>query len=462
MRKEVIFVGDRLKRKIDDFLCSWKKLEDHLPLIVRGARQIGKTEAIERFGRNNYKNFVEINFILQPEYQQIFADGFDVDRIVKNITLINPESTFEPGKTLIFFDEIQICPSCATSLKAFKIDGKYDVICSGSMMGLNYQEIESNSVGYKQDFQMYSLDFEEYLWAKGYSKEQIDIFYERMRELKPLTATELSVLQQNFREYIMLGGMPAVVWRFIQQKNYSGTLALQNQLLLDYEEDITKYAGGLDKGKILNVYRKIPVFLGKDNKKFQISKVAHGARSREYVGVSDWLINSGIINVCYCVENLELPLRGNYNPDNYRLYYGDTGLLIASLDEESQTDLRLNKNLGVYKGALFENIVAQMLRQQGYDLYFYRNDTATLEIDFLLRDADNLIPVEVKASNGASKSMNKLIDGDKYEDIAYGIKLAEANIGWNGKFATFPYALAFLLKRWLKERVINKNKIKDE
>ena len=450
---EVATMAQRLERKIDKVLVEWKNSADSLPLIVRGARQVGKTEAIEHFAKANYKYIVEINFILQKEYRDIFADGFDVDTILQNITLINPTLVMKPHKTLIFFDEMQACPSCATSLKAFKLDGRYDVICSGSLMGLSYQEIESNSVGYKQDYQMYPLDFEEYLWAKGYTSAQIEIFFEHMKTAKALSAAALNALRRNFREYLVLGGMPAVVWSFIRQKNFSGTLALQKQLLLDYEEDITKYAGGLDKGKILNVYRKIPVFLGKDNKKFQISKVAHGARAREYIGVTDWLDNAGIINVCYCLDNPELPLRGNYNPDNYRLYYGDTGLLIASLDDEAQADLRENKNFGVYKGALFENVVAQMLAQQGYGLYFYRNRTATMEIDFFLRDADGLVPVEVKSGNAASKSLNALIDKDDYPEIRYGVKLGDTNIGWNGKFFTFHYALTFLLKRWLKERI---------
>ena len=446
-------MAQRLERKIDKVLVEWKNSTDSLPLIVRGARQVGKTEAIEHFAKANYKYIVEINFILQKEYRDIFADGFDVDTILQNITLINPTLVMKPHETLIFFDEMQACPSCATSLKAFKLDSRYDVICSGSLMGLSYQEIESNSVGYKQDYQMYPLDFEEYLWAKGYTSAQIEIFFEHMKTAKALSAAALNALRRNFREYLVLGGMPAVVWSFIRQKNFSGTLALQKQLLLDYEEDITKYAGGLDKGKILNVYRKIPVFLGKDNKKFQISKVAHGARAREYIGVTDWLDNAGIINVCYCLDNPELPLRGNYNPDNYRLYYGDTGLLIASLDDEAQADLRENKNFGVYKGALFENVVAQMLAQQGYGLYFYRNRTATMEIDFFLRDADGLVPVEVKSGNAASKSLNALIDKDDYPEIRYGVKLGDTNIGWNGKFFTFHYALTFLLKRWLKERI---------
>ena len=444
-----------LKRKIDTFLVDWKKNSDRLPLIVKGARQVGKTASIRLFGENNYENVVEINFLLQKQYRDIFDDGFEVDTILRNISLRDPQLEFIPGKTLIFFDELQACVNCATSLKSFKQDGRYDVICSGSLMGINYNEIESNSVGYKEDYEMYSLDFEEFLWAKGYKDEQIEDLYRNMAGVKPFSQLVLDVMFENFREYMVLGGMPAVVWSFIQKKNYSGTLNLQRQILLDYEEDITKYAGGLDHGKILNVYRKIPVFLGKDNKKFQISKVEHGARNREYVGVIDWLDNAGIINICYCMAQPELPLKGNYNPDNYKIYYGDTGLLIASLDEEAQEDLRNNKNFNTYKGAIYENIVGEMLVKQEYPLYFYRNEKGTMEIDFFVRDSDSLVPVEVKAMDGATVSLNKIIDSEKYPDVKFGIKFGYKNIGFNGKFYTFPYFLAFLLKRFLKERGSN-------
>lgn len=443
---------ERLTRKIDSFLLNWKQTENKYPLIVKGARQIGKTEAIEHFAKNNYKSIVSINFVLQKQYKSIFDDGFEVDTILKNISLINPDFEFIPGETLIFFDEIQDCINCATSLKSFKIDSRFDVICSGSLMGINYNEIESNSVGYKEDYEMNSLDFEEYLWAKGYKAEQIDELFRKMLTVTPLSTVEYDVMLENFREYMVLGGMPKVVFTFVTQKNYSGTLKLQKQLLLDYEEDITKYAGGLDKGRILDIYRKIPVFLGKENKKFQISKVRSGARNRDYIGTVDWLNNAGIINVCYCMASPELPLKGNYNPDNYKLYFSDTGLLIGSLDEEVQDDLRQNKNFNTYKGAIYENIVADMLKKQGYQLYFYRNDKSTLEMDFFVRDTDSLVPVEVKANDSATTSLKNLIEKDNYTDVKYGIKLANKNIGFNGRFYTFPYFLTFLLKRFLKEK----------
>ena len=239
---------------------------------------------------------------------------------------------------------------------------------------------------------------------------------------------------------------------FVENKNFSGILPLQRQILLDYEEDITKYAGGLDKTKILNAYRKIPVFLGNENKKFQISKIAHGARNREYIGVIDWLVNAGIVNISYCMEQCSLPLKGNYNPDNYRLYFADTGLLIGSLDEEVQMDLRNNENLNTYKGALYENIISDMLVKAGFDLYFYKDDSKKIEMDFFVRDTTSLIPIEVKANDNATISLNQLINSNQYKDIKYGIKLCNKNIGFNGKFYTFPYFLTFLLKRYLKEK----------
>jgi len=443
---------ERLRRKIDDYLIEWKKNENRLPLIIKGARQIGKTNAIRNFGKNNYKTFIEINFALQPQFKTIFEEGFEVDNIIKNITLKMPEIELNENETLIFFDEMQECVSTATSLKSFKEDGRYDVICSGSLMGINYNEIESNSVGNKEDYVMKSLDFEEFLWAKGYKSEQIEDLYNHMIELKPLSNMMYDVMMSNFKEYMIVGGMPAIVSRFVQNKNFSGILKIQQQILLDYEEDITKYAGGLDKTKILNCYRKIPVFLGNENKKFQISKIANGARNREYVGVIEWLANAGIVNVSYAMEQACLPLKGNYNPDNYRLYFADTGLLIGSLDEEVQEDLRNNENMNTYKGALYENIVSDMLVKEGYNLYFYKDDSKKIEMDFMVRDKNSLIPIEVKANNNATISLNNLINHKLYTDIKYGIKLCNKNIGFNGKFYTFPYFLTFLLKRYLKEK----------
>lgn len=442
----------RLRRKIDDYLIKWKNNKNHMPLIVKGARQIGKTNAIRNFGNNEYDTFIEINFAFNEEFKDIFEEGFNVDNIIKKITIKIPDAQMIPNNTLIFFDEMQECVSVATSLKAFREDGRFDVICSGSLMGINYNEIESNSVGNKEDYIMHSMDFEEFLWAKGYKEEQINEFLEYMKDTKPLPKTYYDVMLSHFKDYMILGGMPAIVNQFIENKNFSGVLGMQKQILLDYEEDITKYAGGLDKTKILSAYKKIPIFLGNENKKFQISKISKGSRNREYVGVVQWLVNSGIVNICYSLDKLELPLKGNYNPDNYRLYFADTGLLIGSLEEEAQDDLRKNQNFNTYKGAIYENIIGDMLVKEGYDLFFYKNKKGTVEMDFFVRDTTSLIPVEVKSNDSSTPSLNNLINSDKYKDIKYGIKFCNKNIGFNGKFYTFPYFLTFLLKRYLKEK----------
>lgn len=441
-----------LKRKVDDFLMVWKNNPDRKPLIIKGARQIGKTRSIEFFAHKNYANVIQINFVEQKKYKAIFDEGFEVDTIIKNISLLNPNYEFVPGETLFFFDELQACPNCATSLKFFKLDGRFDVICSGSLMGINYQEIESNSVGYKEDYEMHSMDFEEFLWAKGYSEDFVEELYQNMLLVKPFTNLQLETLFGLFRDYVSIGGMPEVVNTYIQKGNFSGTLAIQKQLLKDYEEDITKYVEGLDKAKVKSVYNHISTFLAKDNKRFQVTKIGKNARNRDYVGCVEWLADAGVINICYCMNLPELPLKGNYDPKMYKIYYKDTGLLIASLDDEAQADLRENKNLNTYKGAIYENIVADMLAKQGYNLYYYSSDKPALEMDFFVRDAQSLIPIEVKAKDNPTASLNNLLKDDKYPDIRFGIKLSHKNIGFNGKFYTCPYFLTFLLKRFLRER----------
>ncbi|CCX68821.1 putative uncharacterized protein [Prevotella sp. CAG:255] len=440
-----------LKRKIDKYLTDWKNRPDRKPLIIKGARQIGKTCSVEWFAGQNYASVIEINFIEQKKYREIFNDGFEVDAILKNISLLNPELKFIPGNTIFFFDELQACPNCATSLKFFKLDGRFDVICSGSLMGISYNEIESNSVGYKEDYEMHSMDFEEFLWAMGYNDEFTADLLSQMLDVRPLSELQMDTLMSLFRDYVIIGGMPEVVSTYVRNKNFSGTLDIQRQLLKDYEEDITKYVEGLDKAKVKAVYNHISTFLAKENKRFQITKIARNARNRDYMGCVEWLADAGVVNVCYCLNQPELPLKGNYDPKMYKIYFKDTGLLIASLDEEAQEDLRANRNLGTYKGAIYENIVGDMLVKQGYRLFYYHSDRPALEMDFFIRDADSLIPVEVKANDGATASLNRLLNDDKYNDVKYGIKLGYRNIGFNGKFYTFPYFLTFLLRRFVAE-----------
>lgn len=440
-----------LKRKFDDYLLSWKNNENKKPLIVKGARQIGKTRTIRHFAENNYKNVIEINFAEQKKFFSICDDGYEVESIIKNISRIEPRLSFIPKQTLIFFDELQDFPQIATSLKFFNQDKNYDVICSGSLLGISYQKIESNSVGNKTDYNLSSLDFEEFLWAKGYDKNIRTDFLEHLINVNPFSTTEMKVFMDLFFDYCILGGMPKVITTFLENKSFEGVLPLQCELISDYKEDIRKYVTGLDQTRILNVFNQIPIQLAKENKKFQISKIAKGSRFKDYWGCIEWLNDSGIINVCRCLKFPELPLKGNYDENKYKIYFRDTGLLIACLDEEAQDDLRANKNLDIYKGALYENIIADGLVKEGYDLFYYKREASTLEQDFFVRTKNTLVPVEVKSKNNRSKSLRTLISSENYHDIKNGIKLCSANLGFENNIFKIPYFCTFLLKDFLRE-----------
>lgn len=441
-----------LKRKADIFLQEWKADINRKPLIVKGARQVGKTETIRRFAENHYNNIVEINFVIYPEYKSIIDNGFSAESIVHMISRIDPSKKFVENETLIFFDEIQDFLEIATSLKFFKEYGKYDVICSGSLLGVQYNRIASISVGYKTDYQMHSMDYEEFLWAVGYDDSAVCELLQYMLAGQSIPKAVYTAYENLFLEYCILGGMPEIVSRYIDTGTFEGTLAQQRQLLTDYENDIVKYAEGLDKAKILSVYRSIPAQLAKENKKFQYSKVKHGGRSKEYMGCVEWLTDAGLVNVCKCLSFPELPLKGNTEENKYKVYISDTGLLVASLDDESQLDLRANRNMGVYKGALYENFSAEALIKQGYGLYYYSKENATLEEDFFIRSANELIPVEVKANTNQAKSMRQLIKNEAYPDIKHGIKFCKGNIGISENIITFPYFCIFLLKDYMREQ----------
>lgn len=439
-----------LKRKADMFLEQWKHDANRNPLIIKGPRQVGKTETIRAFAKRNYGNVVEINFVEEPKYKAITESGYSAAGIVEAISLIDPSKRFIAGDTLVFFDELQEFPDIATSLKFFKTDGRFDVICSGSMLGISYKKIESNSVGYKTDYEMRSLDFEEFLWAKGYGETLADGLLGKLLEARPFSGLELNAISSVFMDYCILGGMPAVVRSHIETGTFEGSLAMQRQLILDYQEDIQKYVEGLDQARILNVFRHIPVQLAKENKKFQISKVAKGARFKDYRGCVEWLESAGMVNVCRCLSFPELPLRGNYNENKFKLYFGDTGLFVAMLDDEASDDLRVNKNFGVYKGALYESIAGEALMKSGYDLFYYKKENSTLEEDFFVRTRNSLVPVEVKATNGTAKSLRTLIESDAYPDISFGVKMTGGNVGFENNVLTMPYFAAFLLRRLLR------------
>lgn len=438
-----------LKRKMDIFLERWKADPDRKPLIVKGARQVGKTRSIERFAKANYENVVEINFVSDPAYKQIVENGYTPEAVIKNISRINPAFTFVKDKTLIFFDEIQEFPDIATSLKFFAQAGGYDVICSGSLLGVHYQAISNISVGYKTEREMRSLDFEEFLWALGYDDAIKTDILSHMTSLAPFSAAVLKMYDDLFLDHCIVGGMPEAVSDFVSKKTFENTLEIQRQIVMGYEADIQKYASGLDRSRISNVFRSVPFQLGKENKKFQISKVRSGAKFKDYRGSLEWLEDAGIVNVSRALQTPNLPLKGNVIEDCCVVYYADNGLLLSQLDDEAQADLRQNKNLDVYKGGLFESIIGEALVKSGYDLRYFKKENSTLQEEFFVRHKDCLVPIEVKATNNNAKSLSTLIKSDDYREISFGIKLVKGNIGFNNNIYTFPHFCAFLIKDFL-------------
>lgn len=440
-----------LKRKFTRVLEAWKSRNDRLPLIVKGARQVGKTECIREFAERHYTSVIEINFVLQEEFKTIVQDGFSCEHIIRNISLVEPRFRFLPNETLIFFDEIQEFPEIATCFKSFAEDGRFDVISSGSLLGIQYKRIESISVGFQETETMRSLDFEEFLTARGYQPEQLEDIYARILRAECLGEAVKNTFDRLFLDYCVLGGMPEVVESYFVKGTFEGVPAMQRRILADYRADVRKYAEGLDPVRILNVFESIPAQLAKENKKFQLATVAKGARYKDYWGCVEWLCDAGVVTVCKAMDFPELPVMAHLDASRYKLYMGDSGLLVAMLDEEAQEDVRIRRNLGTWKGGLFENIVAEALVKAGGTPAYFKKDNSTLEIDFLIRGGDSLVPIEVKAENARAKSLATLIASDNYKDVHWGIKLVNGNVGYESKILTIPQWCAFWVPRLVKE-----------
>jgi len=432
-------------------LLAWQSRANRLPLIVKGARQVGKTACIRKFAEGRYRSVVEINFALNPEFKVITRDGYGVANIIRNITLVEPRFKFIDGDTLVFFDEIQDFPEIATSFKAFAEDGRYDVISSGSLLGIQFKRIESISVGYQETETMRSMDFEEFLWARGYDAGQLDDLYARLVERRAFGEATTTVFDRLFLDYCVLGGMPEVEAAYFSNGSFEGVPSIQRRIVNDYRADVRKYAEGLDPQRIVSVFDSVPAQLAKENKKFQLSKVAKGARQKDYWGCVEWLQDAGIVILCRSLDFPDLPLAAHADPGRYKLYMGDSGLLVSRLDEETQEDVRIRRNLGTWKGGLFENIVAEALVKSGIEPCYYKKDNSSLEIDFLMRAGDDLVPVEVKSENAKAKSLRTLIDSDHYKDIRWGVKLVHGDVGFEHDILTLPQWSAFLMSRLVKD-----------
>lgn len=430
-----------LKRKIYDELLRWKSRGDRQCLVVKGARQVGKTFIIELFARENYQHYTTLNFEKNPAYKVIFDGDLDVDTLVKQISLRVPGIELIPGETLLFFDEIQSCPRARTALKFLTQDGRFDVIASGSLLGINYKEVPSYPVGYVEHLEMHSLDFEEYLWANGVTPGSVADIREYFDKVKPVPTAMHERLIELFREYIVVGGMPRVVDEFVTTYNFANVLRIQKAIIHDYTDDIAKYANGAEKAKARACFLSIPKHLSKNYKKFQYSLVERGGTARKFGGSLMWLYDAGVVNFCYNLARPELPLEGNAKSDVFKVYMRDTGLLMAMLEEGSQEDV-IDGNLGIYKGAIYENIIADIFGKSGKKLYYFEQN-GKLEIDFFIRRKKTATAVEVKsADNTKAKSMDAVIA--KY-GVKQGIKLSAKNVGGTDLVCSLPLYMAMFL-----------------
>lgn len=434
-----------LKRKIDGYLKEWKNKPSKKPLIVYGARQVGKTTSIEGFAKDHYDHVVKINFIENPEYKECF-DSPSTTNILEKLSLINPSFKFIPHKTLIFLDEIQDNMNATTSLKFFGLDGRFDIICSGSALGTNLKGVSSVSSGFKEEYEMHAMDFEEFLWAKGYEAPFIDSLLDNMKDLRPLDNFTFTLLNKEFVDFMNVGGYPRILCDFLDNKNFSSVLTLQKEQLKDYRDDITKYLPFYEAAKALRVLDSLPTQLGKENHKFQFSKLPHGARFKDYFSVVEWIKNAGVILQIHNLNLIQSPLYGNSEPDNFRVYFSDIGLLLAMIKSDSSYVVGDSKNTR-YSGAIYESVIAQSLHKQGIKPYFYRSEDSTIELDFLFEHNLDIYALEVKAKSGRQISLSTFLN--KNNSIKKAIKFSSQNIGYENGIYTFPLFLCFLLKRYL-------------
>lgn len=448
-----------LKRKIETYLSDWKKSDNKKPLVIKGVRQCGKTYIVKKFAKENYENVVYMNFILEPGKKSAFSGNLDVDTIILNLSALIPDSRFVSGKTCIILDEIQECKEARTALKSFKMDGRFDVIATGSLLGVKgynrKEKIEGEDsvpVGYETLVEMYPLDFEEFLWANGIGTNVIDTIRSCFEKETPVPEGVHKAMMELLYRYIIVGGLPEVVNCFLKTKNIELIYETQRTLITEYEEDMVKYAEDSDKPHIRECFESIPRQLAKENKKFQYSVVKKGGRSSQYLGSLQWLEDAGIAERCYNTTITELPLSGNSIPDCFKVYTTDIGILMGMLDYGTQADI-LRGNLLGYKVAIFESLMADFLSKSGQKLYYFHKDSG-LEIDFLVRYKGECVLIEVKAKTGKAKSMSTILKNKGVYHVNNGIKLGQYNVGREGSILTLPLYMGFLIKDKLPASLI--------
>lgn len=435
-----------LKRKIEQRLQEWKRSPNRKPLLIKGCRQCGKTYSVLDFAKKNYKHVVYLNFFENPDYCSVFEGSLEIDNITMLLSaLLGSEAVFEPGNTILVLDEIQECPDARTALKFFHLDGRYDVIGTGSLLGVRGygKEPKSIPVGYETTIDMSPLDFEEFLWANGISEVVIDSLRKNIRAVTPVPAALHKKMRQLLLQYTVVGGMPDVVQTFVDTKRLDEVLNMQRDIVRSYEDDMIKYANQKDKSHILECFQSIPKQLSKENKKFQYSVVKKGSTASKYAGSLQWIEDAGIISRCYNLSATELPLDGNAQDDVFKVYMRDCGLFISMLEDGTQFDV-LQGNLARYKGAIFENLIADMFTKMGRKLYYFHKNSG-LEVDFVIRYKGECMLVEVKASSGNTKSTKTILAHPEKYHVNSAIKLGDYNVGRSGEILTLPLYMAFLL-----------------
>ncbi len=436
-----------LKRKIEQRLLEWKNTEARKPLIVKGCRQCGKTFSVVDFAKKNYKHVVYLNFFENPDYASVFSGSLEIDNIIMMLSaLLGNEAVFEAGQTVLVLDEIQDCPEARTALKFFRIDGRFDVIGTGSLLGVKGygKEPKSIPVGSETVIDMYPLDFEEFLWANGITEPIIESLKKCLREEIPVPEALHNRMRQLLLQYTVVGGMPDAVQTFVNTKQMDEVLRIQRDIVRSYEDDMVKYAERQDKSRIKECFQSIPKQLSKENKKFQYSVVKKGSTASKYAGSLQWIEDAGIISRCYNLSITELPLDGNAEEDVFKVYMRDCGLFVSMLEDGTQFDI-LQGNLYAYKGAIFENLIADMFAKMGRKLYYYHKDSG-LEVDFVIRYKGKCTLVEVKAVTGNTKSTKTILRHPEKYHVDSAIKLGEYNVGRNEQTLTLPLYMAFLLR----------------
>ena len=449
-----------LKRKIEDTLFQWKNTPSHKPLLIMGIRQCGKTFIAQHFAEKNYKTVVYINFIKHPDLIDAFVGTKAVDDILLNLSTQIKGVSFVPGDTCFIFDEIQECPEARTSLKFFKEDGRFDVIATGSLLGVqgygdekkkkhrklrNQKEpgINSVPVGSEEIVEMYPLDFEEFLWANGMNTEVIEALRKFYREEAPVPAGIHVAMRRLLNLYVAVGGLPDAVNAFLTTNNMNAVSRVYKSILKEYRDDMVKYAPDKDKPHIRECFNSIPKQLAKENKKFQYSMVKPGGRSETYLGSLQWLEDAGIACRCYNTDITGLPMEGNAKENVFKVYMADIGLLVEMLGAGTRADI-LQGNLGGFKGAVFENLMADTLHKKEQSLYYFQKDSG-LELDFLVRMEGECVPLEVKAKSSKAKSSKTVLAHPEKYNVTHIIKFGDYNIGREGGLLTLPTYMQFLL-----------------